>query len=115
MPSSLRCSAAVAAADQQAAMVMSFTRGRAKSRRSASSAAVIRSGLPAAVAGDVDDVPALGLFEDDAEAIAGDAVLQDAHVGGLTGIGDLLDELDERVALAAQIEGLAAVREAEQA
>ena len=57
----------------------------------------------AAVAGYVDDVPASGLFEYVAEAVAGDAVLQDADIDGFPACGNALDELDEFLPLTAQV------------
>lgn len=65
------------------------------------------------MARDVDDVPAVGLFEHVAEAFAGDAVLQDADVGGVALGVDALDESYQGVALAAEVKWLAAVGEAE--
>jgi hypothetical protein len=60
------------------------------------------------VARDVDDVPALGLVEDFAEAVAGHPVPQHAHVGRPAVGGDPLDEPDQRLPFAAEVERLAA-------
>lgn len=58
-----------------------------------------------AVAGDVDNVPALGVGQYAMQQRAGDAVLQDANIGGLARLGDAADECDEGLALTAQVEG----------
>ena len=91
---------------------------------SASSAAVTLSGRPAGVlqqqfargtvAGDVDDVPAFGLFEDVPQPVAGNPVLQNPHFRGLPAGGDARDQPDQGLALAAQVQRLTALGQAEQ-
>ena len=67
------------------------------------------------MAGDVDDVPALGVFKDITEPVPGHAVLKDAHVGRFPGGGDAVNEPDKLMAFPPQVERLAALRETEQA
>ena len=46
----------------------------------------------AAVAGDMDDVPPVAFFEDIAEAVAGDAILEHLDLGSAAGGGDRIDQ-----------------------